>query len=165
MQGLTNFAASKSTSISFDDLDSLMSVSSSASSAIQGIVIWTIVATILSVIGGILIYFLFVKKTDLKLNNKFLVWLKSFLNSDKMYIEDFVKIAYIASTLAITLTSFNLIAVNFWMFLLQFVGAGIIGTRVAFEAAMMAIKVWHNTTDMKKALCKEEKKEEKKAKK
>ena len=65
LQNLTNFAAYNSSSSysdsDFEDLLSGLSANNNASSAMAGFGIWTIVALILAIIGGVLIYFLFVK--------------------------------------------------------------------------------------------------------
>ena len=65
--------------------------SSSYASTAQGAGIWMIIAAILAIVGGILVYFLFVKaKTDPK--GKFLKWLKDFLAFKIMWIEPILKV-------------------------------------------------------------------------
>ena len=111
-----------------------------------GSVIWTIVALIISAIGCFVVYFLFVKK-DIKSKNKFLLWLKSFLSFDKMLIEVILKIAYIFTALLITLGSFALIGTNFLGFLGTLVFGNLIA-RVSYEACLMAVMIWKNTTEI-----------------
>lgn len=116
----------------------------------MGGVIWLVVAFILALIGCFVIYFLFVKK-DTKLNNKFLVWLREFLRFDKMLIENILKITYIFVALLITLGSFALIGTSFLAFLITLVFGNIIA-RVIYEAALIRIMIWKNTTEIKKSL-------------
>ena len=49
------------------------------SSGFSGSMVWTIISFILAIIGGILVYVLFLNKNE-KINNKFLSWLKDFLS-------------------------------------------------------------------------------------
>ena len=116
----------------------------------SGNAVWTIVAFVLAVIGAFLAYFLFVK-TDKKLDNKFLVWLRNFLDFQSMLIETILKIAYIFVALFITLASFGLIGENFFGFLLFLIGGNIL-TRVLYEFIMIQISIWQNTRDINKKM-------------
>ena len=115
-----------------------------------GDAVWVIIAFVLSLIGCFVVYFLFVKK-DLKNNNKYLVWLKDFLNFDKMLIETILKIAYIFVALFITLSSFALIGSSFFNFLMTLVFRNIIA-RVIYEALLITVMLWKNTTEIKNSL-------------
>ena len=109
-------------------------------------VIWLVIALIASIAGCFIIYFLFVKK-DGKETNKTLAWLKSFLRFDKMLIEPILKISYIFTALLITLGSFALIGTNFLGFLGTLVFGNLIA-RVSYEACLMAVMIWKNTTEI-----------------
>ena len=122
----------------------------SVPSSVYGSAVWTIVAFILAIIGAFLIYFLFVK-SDKNLNNKFLEWLKSFLDFQSMLIEQILKIAYIFVALFITLGSFGIIGQNFLGFLLILFGGNIIA-RVMYEFIMIQISIWQNTRDINKKM-------------
>ena len=121
-----------------------------ASSGFAGSVVWLIVAFVLSIVGCLAAYFLFVKNNT-KLNNKFLVWLRDFLRFDKMLIETILKITYIFTALFITLGSFAVIGVNFLSFLCILVFGNILA-RVIYEGSLIMIMIWKNTTDIKKGL-------------
>ena len=114
----------------------------------MGGAIWLIVALILSLIGCFVIYFLFVKK-DNKISNKFLLWIRDFLRFDKMLIETILKITYIFAALFITLGSFAVIGTSFLTFLLTLVFGNILA-RVIYEASLIIIMIWKNTTEIKK---------------
>ena len=110
--------------------------------------IWGIIAAVLAIVGGILVYFLFVKK-DEEPKNKCLKWLKDFLSFKTMWIESILKVIYYIGTIFIILASFALINVSFIGFLITLVGGPII-LRLIYEAFIMFIMIWRNTTDIAK---------------
>lgn len=117
--------------------------------AMTGIAIWSIIALVLAVVGGILVYFLFVKaKTEPK--GKFAKWLKNFLSFKIMWIEAFVKIFYYALTIFVILLSFSFLTLGgagFLPFICTLV-LGPIGLRIAYESMVMFIMIWRNTQDI-----------------
>lgn len=120
------------------------------SAGYSGSFIWTIVSVILAIIGGIAVYFLFLNKNQ-KLNNKFLIWLKDFLNFKNILIETLLKITYVILAIFITLTSFNQIGTNFIGFLLYLVLGNVI-LRIAYEGTLMLVMIWKNTSEINKKL-------------
>lgn len=128
----------------YNDLGGL-ALSSSASSNV-----WTIVALVLAICGAIISYFLFVKP-DKKYPQKFVNWLRSFLNFNEMLIEPILKVTYIFFAIFITLTSFNLISYSFLSFLLYLI-LGNLFIRVVYEASMMMIGIWKNTKEINKKM-------------
>jgi len=113
-----------------------------------GALIWTIITIVVAVAGCFLVYFLFVKK-DVKTKNKFVLWLKDFLNFDIMLIEPILKIAYIFVAIFLTLGSFALIGVSFVSFLAMLIGGNILA-RVGYEAALILVMIWKNTSELRK---------------
>lgn len=111
-----------------------------------GSAVWTIIAFILAVVGGFLAYYLFVKNTK-KMDNKFLNWLKRFLNFKEMLIEPILKVSYIILAIFITLYSFNMIGVSFISFLLTLVLGNIV-LRIIYEWCLILIMIWKNTTEI-----------------
>ena len=126
--------------------DSLFSVGEGAAAA----GVWIIIAFVLAIIGAFLVYFLFVKSNN-KFNNKFVNWLRQFLDFQSMLIETIMKIAYIFVALFITLGSFALISSSFVSFLLMLIVGNII-TRVIYEFVMIQISIWQNTRDINKKM-------------
>lgn len=118
--------------------------------SVGNMAIWVIVSLVLAIIGGVTAYFLFVKN-DKKLENKNLMWLKNFLNFKKMLIEDLLKITYLILAIFITLYSFALIAVNFFAFVLVLT-LGNLMLRLVYEASLVLIMIWKNTTEINKKL-------------
>ena len=133
-------------------LNSLNSSSSYTSTA-AGIGIWSIIAAILAIVGGILVYFLFVKsKTEPK--GKFAKWLKDFLSFKIMWLEPILKVVYYIATIFVVLYSFTflgMIGVLGGMAFLMFFFCLILGpvlVRIAYEMTMMFIMIWRNTRDI-----------------
>ena len=115
----------------------------------SGIGIWILIAAILAIIGGILVYFLFVKsKTEPK--GKFAKWLKDFLSFKVMWIEGILKVAYYIATIFTILFSFSFLALGgtgvLIFFLCLFLGPVCI--RLVYEMTMMFIMIWRNTRDI-----------------
>ena len=132
-------------------LNDLSSTGSSSASAAQGAGIWMIIAAILAIVGGILVYFLFVN-AKVAPKGKFLVWLKDFLAFKIMWIEPILKVVYYVATIFIVLNSFSFLALGgsgvlMWL-LTMILGPVII--RVLYEATMMFIMIWRNTRDIAK---------------
>ena len=137
---------------SLDSSSSYSSTSSLAGTA-AGAGIWGIIAIILAIIGGILVYFLFVKsKTEPK--GKFLKWLKDFLAFKIMWIEPILKVVYYIATIFIILYSFTFLGMIGYLggsALLMFVLFLVLGpvvVRICYEMTMMFIMIWRNTRDI-----------------
>ena len=116
----------------------------------MGGTVWTIVSLILSIIGCFIIYFLFVAKKG-NPKNKFLEWLKEFLDFKKMLIEPILKITYLGFALFITLVSFALIGQSFLGFLLTLILGNLI-LRLCYEGALVLLMIWKNTTEINKKM-------------
>lgn len=127
--------------------------SSSSYGVAAGPDVWGIISIILAIIGGILVYFLFVKsKTDPK--GKFAKWLKDFLAFKTMWIEPILKVVYYIATIFIVLYSFTflgLVGVIGGSAILMFFATLILGPiliRLFYEFTMMFIMIWRNTRDI-----------------
>ena len=119
-------------------------------SAGLGSLIWGIISLILAIVGAFVIYFLFVKSNK-KFANKFVEWLKNYLDFQNLLIEPILKIAYIFTAIFLTLGSFSLIGTSFVAFLATLIGGNIIA-RVIYEFSMMMISIWQNTRDINKKM-------------
>ena len=97
----------------------------------NNLTMWLIVSLVLAIIGGAVLYFLFIKP-DKKIDNKYLSWFKEFFNFRKMLIEDLLKVTYLIGAIFITLYSLALIATNFLGFIL-FLVLGNVLLRVVYE--------------------------------
>lgn len=112
-----------------------------------GSIIWIIISLVAALAGCFVVYFLFVKR-DKKEKSKFLAWLKEFLSFDKMLIEPILKISYIFTAIFLTLGSFAFIG-NFFVFLSMLVFGNLMA-RIIYEAGLIRIMIWKNTTEIKK---------------
>ena len=111
-------------------------------------IVWSVLAVVLAIVGGILVYILFLNNKKLKLNG-FLAWLKNFLNFKTMMLEVILKVLYLIATIYVILSSFSLIGTNFLLFLITLVLGPVI-IRIIFESALMFIMIWKNTSDISK---------------
>ena len=111
----------------------------------SGAGVWMLIALMLAIIGGILVYFLFVKnKTEFK---GFWAKLRTFLSFRTNVVEPILKIAYYVCAIFITLTSFNLISTSFLAFLLTLV-IGNLTFRITFELMLMGIRLCRNVAEI-----------------
>ena len=117
--------------------------------ALAGAGIWTIIAAIIAIVGGILVYFLFVKSKN-EPKGKFGKWLKEFLSFKVMWIEPILKVAYYIATIFVALFSFSFLALGSYGVLMFFLWLilGPIIVRLVYEASMMFIMIWRNTKDI-----------------
>ncbi len=115
----------------------------------DGAAAWCLIAIIIAIVGGILTYFLFVKKPE-QPKSKFALWLKNFLSFKIMWIEPILKIVYYFATIFIILFSFSFLSmgaggvITFFMLLIF----GPIATRLVYEALIMFVMIWRNTRDI-----------------
>ena len=125
----------------------LLSQANRVQSTANGILIWTIISVILAIVGGILVYFLFVKNKatfSAKLEK-----LREILDFKKMYIETLLKISYYILTIYVVLGSFSLVSISFVSFLLQLI-LGPVVIRIIYEASLIGIEIWKNTREIAK---------------
>ena len=120
--------------------------SPSNTAALAGSAIWVIIASVLAVIGGILVYFLFIKKDNKGLSKK-LVTLKELLDFRIMIIEPILKVLYLIGTIYVILFSFSFIGQSFLLFLIVLI-LGPITIRLVYEGFLIMIMIWKNTKEI-----------------
>ncbi len=133
-----------------------------ASSSLETLGVWSIIALVIAVAGGIALYFTFLsKKNDGKWTG-FLGWLYNTLTFKNMIVETILKILYLVIAIFITLYSLGLIAVNIISALLLLIVGNIL-LRVCYEFMLLAIITCRNTSDINSKLSKivSDKKEDK----
>ena len=131
---------------------SLLSSSDAVNSSI-----WLIVSIILAVVGGILIYFLFLSKKNEGKFKGFVGWLYDFLSFKKMFMEALLKITYLIVALYITLSSFALIGTSFIGFLAMLIIGNVVA-RLVYEFSLLLLVICRNTTEINKKLSKKDNK-------
>ena len=136
-------------------------ITSSTTNSLIGSSVWLIVSLVLAIVGGILVYFLFLNKKNEGKFTGFLGWLYDFLSFKKMFLEALLKITYLIVAIYVTLGSFVIIGESFLGFLLTLI-LGNIMERVVYEFSLILLVICRNTTEIAKNTSKKvtEKKQE-----
>lgn len=127
------------------DYDYLLGETTKTVNKVAGTAVWTVIAFVIAIAAGIMIYFMFVK--DNKPVSEKLQKLKDLLDFKTMLIEPILKIVYIIATVFIILFSFGLISLNFVSFLMVLI-LGPIAIRIVYELMMINIMIWKNTKEI-----------------
>ena len=127
------------------DYDYLLGETTNTVNKVAGTAVWTVIAFIIAIAAGIMIYFMFVK--DNKPVSENLQKLKDLLDFKTMLIEPILKIVYIIATVFIILFSFGFISINFVSFLMVLI-LGPIAIRIVYELMMINIMIWKNTKEI-----------------
>ena len=119
------------------------------SSGVNGVLVWTIISVVIAVIGGITLYFVFLKND--KKYTGFVAKLKEFLNFKTLLLEEILKISYLILALFITLYSFGLIGTSVVLFLLTLIVGNLV-LRITYELSILLIKICQNTSEINSKL-------------
>ena len=123
----------------------------SASTASSGNFVWLIIAAVLAVVGGLVLYFTFLSKKNEGKFTGFLGWMYEFLNFKKMTLEAILKVTYLMLAIYITLASFATIGSSFLGFLLTLVLGNLV-LRIVYEFSLILLVICRNTTDINNKL-------------
>lgn len=77
--------------------------SASTMNSVASSAIWIIVSLVLAIVGGIVLYFTFLKKDNEGKYTGFLGWMYDFLTFKKLTIENVLKILYLICAIFVTL--------------------------------------------------------------
>ena len=111
----------------------------------------TVILFLIALVGGICAYLMFVK-SDEEPKDPRLVKLKEFLSFKKMIIEGLLKATYIIFALFITLYSFLImIDTSFITGLMLLILLNVM-LRIGYEASLIVLLIWRNTSDISKKL-------------
>ena len=122
-------------------------ISASSSSSTSG----SLIAFIVAIAASIVIYFVFMDKKEENKYTGFVKNLYDFLHFKINFIEAFLKIAYITTTLYVTITSFSLIKVDVALFFMTLILGNII-IRILYEAAFLLYNIDLNTKEINNKL-------------
>ena len=122
-------------------------ISASSSSSTSG----SLIAFIVAIAASIVIYFVFMDKKEENKYTGFVKNLYDFLHFKINFIEAFLKIAYITTTLYVTITSFSLIKVDVALFFMTLILGNII-IRILYEAAFILYNIYLNTKEINNKL-------------
>ena len=120
-------------------------------SNIADISVWLIISVVLAIVGGILVYFLFLSKKNEGKFKGFVGWLYDFLSFKKMFMEALLKITYLIVAIYITLSSFAIIGSSFLGFLVYLIVGNLIA-RLVYEFSLILLVICRNTTEINKNL-------------
>ena len=118
-----------------------------ATSSLAAAGVWGIIAAVLALVGGILVYVLFLNKKNEKKFNGFVKWLYDFLSFKTLTIEMLLKVFYLIGAIFITLGSFAFIGTS----ALAFFGMLILGNlvlRVIYEGSLLVILIYKNVKEL-----------------
>lgn len=115
----------------------------------------TVILFLIALVGGICAYLMFVK-SDEEPKDPRLLKLKEFLSFKKMIIEGLLKATYIVFALFITLYSLQImVGTSFITGLMLLILLNIM-LRIGYEASLIVLLIWRNTSDISKKLGKNE---------
>lgn len=115
----------------------------------------TVILFLIALVGGVCAYLMFVK-SDEEPKDPRLLKLKEFLSFKKMIIEGLLKATYIVFALFVTLYSFQImVGTSFITGLMLLILLNIM-LRIGYEASLIVLLIWRNTSDISKKLGKNE---------
>lgn len=120
-------------------------------SSIADISVWLIISVVLAIVGGLLVYFLFLSKKNEGKFKGFVGWLYDFLSFKKMFMEALLKITYLIVAIYITLSSFAIIGTSFIGFIVYLIVGNLIA-RIIYEFSLILLVICRNTTEINKSL-------------
>lgn len=112
---------------------------------------WLMFSFLAAIVGGILVYVLFISKNK---NAKLEGWQKKlydFLSFDSLILEVILKVMYIILMIYVTLSSFALISKSFLGFLITLILGNIV-LRLVLELLLMQISLWRNVREIRRNL-------------
>lgn len=118
--------------------------------------VWIIISILLAVIGGIFIFTNYFGKDKENSYTGFKKTLYDFLHFKLTIIEPIFRVLYFIVAIAITLSSFSFISVNFFTFIGVLV-FGNIGARLAFELLLLTLKLFKDVSEINVKMGKNEK--------
>ena len=109
--------------------------------------VWTIIALALAVIGGLVVYFVFLNEKLAKNYKGFVKWLYEFLSFKKFTVETILKVVYIIAAIYTTFVSFGYIGTSALVFFDTLIIENI-KLRVMYELAMLFVNMCKNIKEI-----------------
>ncbi len=131
------------------DLTSALDGLDSGFGVIGASAVWSVIALIIAIIGGICLYFTVFSDKNKDKYTGFMAKFYDFVKFKKMFITSFLKALYIVLAIYITLLSFGLISTSFLAFLMTLI-VGNITLRVIFEFSLVILGIYENTNEIAK---------------
>lgn len=115
----------------------------------NGQMVWTIISAVVALIGGIVLYFTFLKSKNEGRFKGFLGWMYDFLTFRKMMLEALLRICYLILVIFVTLAGFA--AGNLLVCLLTII-LGNLAIRIVYEFALIMLVICRNTSEISQKL-------------
>jgi len=146
------------------DLDYVQTINDTTTGIFTATEVWIIISCILAVFGGIALYVMYLSPKNEKNFKGDLLKVHKFFNFKINIIQPILKVLYLISALAITLSSFAYIGSNFFKFIFVLI-AGNIGLRITFEVLLLLMTLAYNVNEINKKIPVIEEKQKKESKK
>lgn len=115
----------------------------------NGQMVWAIIAAVIALIGGIVLYFTFLNSKNEGRFKGFLGWMYDFLTFRKMMLEALLRICYLILVIYVTLVGFA--AGNILVCLLTIL-LGNLAVRIVYEFALIMLVICRNTSEISRKL-------------
>ena len=115
------------------------------SQSISTTLVWTIIALVLAVVGGITLYFTLFNKNKEGKYKGIISIIYDLVQFKYFIIDDIYRILYLISTIAVTLLSFNFF--GNWRFLIFLIGGNIV-LRISYEILILFIQLCHDVRNL-----------------
>lgn len=133
------------------DQDYVQTITDSTTGIFTGTEVWIIISVILAVIGGLALYVMYLNPKNEKNLKGDLVKVHQFFNFKITIIQPILKVLYLISAIAVTLSSFAYIGSNFFKFIFILV-AGNVGLRITFEVLLLLLTLTNNVSEINKKM-------------
>ena len=120
--------------------------------ALQTASIFSAVGLRVGIIGAIVLYTVFLKKSNEGKFTGFAGWLYEYLNFQKLSIEAVLKIVYIIVAVWVTFTAFGLISTSGFLAFIFTLVFGNLLVRIGFEFSMLTVKICKNIIEVNKKM-------------
>ena len=111
------------------------------------VLVWTIIALVLGIVGGLVVYFVFFNKKFAKNYKGFVKWLYEFLSFKNFTVETILKVTYLMLTIYTTFVAFGYIGISGWLFFDTLIIKNVI-IRVVYELVLLFIHMHNNIKEI-----------------
>lgn len=122
--------------------------------------VWLIISALLAVIGGIFLFTTYFSKEKENTYTGFMKVLYDLVNFRLTIIEPIFKVLYLITAIAITLSSFSYLTVNFFKFVTILLFGNLIA-RLSFELLLLTLKLFKDVSEINSKMTKTAKKNKK----
>jgi len=123
--------------------------------SMAGGIIWIVIAAVIAIVAGIVLYFTFLSKRHEGKFKGFFGWLYEFWNFKRFTLEAILKITYLILSIFLTLASFAMIGTSILAFILL-ITLGNLVLRIVYEFSLLMLVICRNTIDINNKLIKKD---------